>query len=84
MTMKGTVTTQPDAVAVVNGVVLLATPCTLLGMMCAFLGDVVSNRGADLLDLHIGKGRSDVEGGIDVMLKVSEGIGTGEAGQAIV
>jgi len=80
MTMKGAMVIQANAVTVVDGVILLTTPYVLSGMARAFFSNAIANRGADLLDPHCGKGRGDVEGRVDVMLKVSEGISTGEVG----
>jgi len=71
---------EPYTVAVVNGVAYLATPHALFRVASTFLRDSIANGSADFLDPRGGERRGDVEGGIDVTLEASEGVGTGEAG----
>jgi len=76
--------TEANAVAVVDGVAYLATPHALLWVASTLLGNSVADGGADLLDPRGREGRGDVEGGVNVTLKASEGVGTGETGRAAV
>jgi len=80
MSTKRAVATQTNAIAVVNGVILLTTPHTLLGVTSAFFGNMVTDRGTDLLDPCSREGGGNVEGGVDVMLKASEGVSPSEVG----
>jgi len=84
VTTERTVVTKANAITVINGMVLLATPHTLLGVERVFFSDTVVNRGMDLLDPCVGEGRGNVEGGINVTLKASKGISSGEAGRASI
>ena len=78
------VTTKANAIAVVDGVACLSAPHTLLWVASALLGDSVTNGGADFLDPCGGERRGDMERGINVTLKASEGVRTGEARRAAV
>jgi len=77
-------TTETYAVTTVNSVALLTTPHALLWMASALFSDSVADRGADLLDPRGRERRGNVHGGVDMTLEASEGVSTGEAGQASI
>ena len=84
MTPERAVATKANTVTVVDSVVLLATPRTLLGVMCAFFGNTIADRGTNPLDLCGGEGGGDVKGGIDTTLKASEHVGPSEMGGTVI
>jgi len=70
---------QTNAKAVVDGVAYLAAPHILLWVASMLFGDLIANRGADLLDPRSREGGGNMEGGVDVTLKASKGIGCSKA-----
>jgi len=78
------VTTEADAEAVVDGVAYFTAPHALFWVASALFRDLIADGGADLLDPHSGERRGDVEGGVDVTLKASKGVSTGESGRAAI
>ena len=62
----------------------LAAPHTLLGVTSVLLGNPIVNGSADLLDPCGRVGQGDMEGRVNMVLKASLGVGSGEAGQAAI
>ena len=77
-------TAESNTVAVVNGVSDLTAPHTLLRMTGTFFANTIADGGADLLDPRSRERGGDVEGGVDVTLEASKGVGTSETGRAAI
>jgi len=71
MTATRTVATEANAEAVIDRMTDLATPHTLLGVVSAFFGDSIANRGTDPLDSCSRERGGKVKGGVDATLETS-------------
>jgi len=84
MASIGAVATKANAEAVVDGVTNLSTPHALLGMASVFFCDAIMDGGVDLLDPCSRERGGNVEGGVNVPLEASKGVGSSKASQAAV
>jgi len=81
VTAARAVATEANTETVVDGVAYLAAPHALLRVASALLSDPIADGSADLLDPHGRERRGNVEGRINMMLKASQCVSSGEAGR---